>query len=313
MISVCFRLDDPSPVGDKEVERSILDIFARRHIPLCVAAIPFARTVDGRAIVLSRQNASHLVDAVHEGTIEVAQHGHSQLRRGTTDRGAPSEFFGVPFEEQSRLIKEGNAHLAALFERRIKGFVPPWNTYDHSTLQALDLARFEFLSAGPEIIKFGTWPVVPATCTLRNARWAVESARYFQALAPLLVVVFHPDDFEEFKLPPLLDDPPPCTSLPELETLLDWIKGTSWIRTEAIGRVAESVRNGTLLTNPKGLKLPDRVKALLPPILIRSGEWAATPGILWGAFRSQLHPLAGGRPVPAAHTEGTALRVRTLE
>jgi hypothetical protein len=299
VISVCFRLDDPSPVGDKAVEHRIIEIFARRDIPLCVATIPFATAADGATILLSRQNAGHLVDASREGTIEIAQHGHSQLRRGTTDRGAPSEFFGVPFEEQFRLITEGNAHLAALFERRINGFVPPWNTYDYSTLRALATAGFEFLSAGPEFIKFGALPVVPATCTLHNARRAVESAWYFKALAPLLVVVFHPDDFEEFKLPPLPDDPPPCTSLPELITLLDWIKDTSWIRTEAIYRVAEAVRGGTPLCNPYGLKLPDRVKALVPPILTRSSEWATAPGIMWGAFRSQLHPWVGGRPVPA--------------
>jgi hypothetical protein len=193
------------------------------------------------------------------------------------------------------------AHLAALFERRIKGFVPPWNTYDHATLRALVAAGFEFLSAGPEIVKFGTLAVVPATCTLRNARQAVEGASYFQAVAPLLVVVFHPDDFEEFKLPPLPDEPPPFTSLRELGALLDWITDTSWIRTEALGRVAEAVRNGTPLCNPKDLKLPDRVKALVPPILTRSGKWTTAPGILWGAFRSQWHPLAGERPVPAAH------------
>jgi peptidoglycan/xylan/chitin deacetylase (PgdA/CDA1 family) len=299
MLSVCFRLDDPSPVGDKEVEHSILESFARREIPLCVATIPFANEPNGRALALSRQNAGHLVDASRKGSIEIAQHGHSH-RRGTTDRGAPSEFFGVPFEEQSRLIREGNAHLAALFDRRITGFVPPWNTYDHSTLRALAMAGFEFLSAGPEFIKSGALPIVPATCSLHNARRAAESARYFRALAPLLVVVFHPDDFEEFKLPPLHDDPPPFTSLPELGSLLDWIKGTSWIRTEALGQIAESVRNGTALCNPNDLKLPHRVKALVPPILTRSGEWATAPGILWGALRSQSRPSAWGRPVSVA-------------
>jgi len=301
VISVCFRLDDPSPIGDPEVERSILEIFARRHIPLCVATIPFAKTANGEAIPLSRRNASHLVDAVREGTIEIAQHGHMHLRSRTTDRGAPSEFFGVPFEEQFRLITEGMAHLATLFERPIKGFVPPWNTYDHSTLRAVVAAGFEFLSAGPEMIKFGTLAVVPATCTLRNARQAVEGAWHFQALAPLLVVAFHPDDFEEFKLPPLQDDLPPFTTLPELEALLDWIKDASWIRTEALGRIAESVRNGTPLCNPNGLKLPDRIKALVPPILTSSGEWTTAPGILWGVFCSQLRPLVGRRPVPAPH------------
>jgi len=300
VISICFRLDDPSPAGDKEVERGILEIFARRNIPLCVAAIPFAKTANGSVIVLSRQNAGHLVDASREGTIEIVQHGHSQIQRGTTDRGAPSEFFGVSFEEQSRLITEGMIHLAALFGRRMKGFVPPWNTYDDCTQRALAVAGFEFLSAGPELCKFATLPVVSATCTLHNVRRAVEGAWYFQALSPLLVVVFHPDDFKEFKLPPLPDDPPAFTSLPELEALLDWIKNSSWIRTEALGRIAESVRNGTPLCNPQGLKLPYRVKALVPPMLTRSGEWTTGPRILWGAFRSRSRPWVGRRTIPAS-------------
>jgi len=291
VISVCFRFDDPSAVGDKELECRVLEIFARSNTHLCVATIPFAEAADGSALALSRQNAMHLVDASREGTIEIAQHGHSQLRRGTTDRGAPSEFFGVPFEEQFRLITEGNAHLTALFERRIKGFVPPWNTYDHATLRALVAAGFEFLSAGPEMIKFDALQVVPATCSLRNARQAMEGAWYFQVLAPLLVVIFHPDDFKEFKLPRLHGDLPPFTNLSELEDLLDWIKGTSWIRTEALGRIAESVRNGTPLCDPNSLNIPDRIKALIPPIVTRSGRWTTAPGILWGAFCSQLHLL----------------------
>jgi len=300
VISLCFRLDDPSPVGDKEVERKVFQIFARRHIPLSVATIPFARAADGRVIVLSRQNAGHLLDAARMGTIEIVQHGHSQLRRGTTDRGMPTEFFGVPFEEQSRLVKEGRMHLAALFQRRIEGFVPPWNTYDGSTLRALAMAGFEFLSAGPETVDLGTLSAVPATCTLRNARKALEDAWYFRALAPLLVVVFHPDDFEEFKLPPLPDDPPPYTTLPELEALLDWIKSASWIRMETLGQIAKSVRNGARLRNPKDLKLPYRLKALVPPILVRSGKWTTAAGILWAAFCSRYRPLARRRQVPAA-------------
>jgi hypothetical protein len=131
---------------------------------------------------------------------------------------------------------------------------------------------------------------VPSTCALHDARRALERARHFQSLAPLLVVAFHPDDFEEFKLPPLHDDPPPFTSLPELEALLDWIKDASWIRTEALGQIAESVRTGKPLCNPQGLKLPYRLKALLPPILTRSAEWVTVPRIVWSALRSGSAP-----------------------
>ena len=290
MISVCFRLDDPSPVGDKEVEQRILEIFARRNIPLCVAAIPFAPAPGGGLLALSRQNAGHLLDALRAGTIEIAQHGHSQLHRGTTTgRGTPSEFLGVPLAEQTRLITEGMAHLASFFGHQIKGFVPPWNTYDDITMQALVAAGFEFVSAGPEVVKFDSLPVVPATCTLHNVRRTAERALYFQSLDPLLVVVFHPDDFEEFKFPPLPDEPPPFTKLRELEVLLDWIKSTPWIRTEALGHIAESVRSGKPLRNPNDVKLPYRVRAVVPPILARSSKWMTGPGILWGALRSRYH------------------------
>ena len=290
MISVSFRFDDPSPAGDKELEKRVLEIFARRSIPLCVATIPFARAPGGEPLELSRQNASHLLDALQAGTIEIAQHGHSQFHRGTTARGVPSEFFGISLAEQTRLIKEGMAHMTSFFEHQIKGFVPPWNTYDQLTMQALVAAGFEFVSAGPEIVKFDSLPVVPATCTLHNARRVAERALRFQSLAPLMVVVFHPDDFEEFKLPPLPGEPPPFTTLRELEGLLDWIKSHPSIRTEAIGDIAESVRNGTRLRNPYDVKLPYRVRAIVPPILARSNGWMTVPGILWGAFRTR-YPL----------------------
>jgi hypothetical protein len=292
MMSVCFRLDDPSPASDVATERSILEAFARRRIPLCVAAIPFGSAADGARIMLSRQNAGHLVEASRDGAIEIAQHGHMHARIGTPIGRAPSEFCGIPFAEQQRLIAEGNAHLEALFGCRIRGFVPPWNTYDRATLRAVALAGLGFLSAGPEVIKASPLPVVPATCTLRDARRTLEGAWHYRALAPLLVVAFHPDDFKEFRLQPLPDEQPAFTSLAELEALLDWVKAADWIRTEALADVAESVRGGALLCDPQGLTLPYRVRARVPPILTRAGEWTTVPGVLWGAARSQWRPLS---------------------
>ena len=287
MISICFRFDDPSATSDHELERKILEIFARRHVPLCVAAIPFARAQNGEPVPLSAQNAAHLLEAAGAGAIEIAQHGHSHIRRGANRRGARSEFAGVPAADQVRLIGEGRRHFASVLGHNVNGFVPPWNTYDQTTMRAVAAAGFEFLSAGPEVVAFDTLPVVPATCSLRDARRAAERALYFRSLAPLLVVVFHPDDFEEFRSPPLPDEPPPFTNLRELAAFLDWIKTVPYIQAEAISRIAQSVREGTSLRNPKDINLPYRVRALIPSVLARSGDWTTVPGVLWGALRSR--------------------------
>lgn len=287
MISVCFRFDDPSARSDHDLEHRILEIFARHDVPLCVAAIPFARAPGGETIPLSAQNAAHLLKAAGAGVIEIAQHGHSHIRRGNDARGLRSEFAGVPAAEQMRLIREGMEHLASLFNRHIKGFVPPWNTYDQSTVQSVGEAGFQYLSAGDEVLPSRTLAIVPRTCTLRTVRTVLEKVVCFRLLAPVVVVVFHPDDFEEFKFPPLPDEPPPYTNLRELETLLGWITSTPYIRVEALGPIAEPMRNGgTRLRNPAELRLPYRVKASIPPMLARSGAWRTYTGVLWGALRS---------------------------
>ena len=287
MISVCFRFDDPSATSDHELERRVLDIFARHRVPLCVAAIPFGSNRDGGAVFLSSDNAAHLIDATRTGLIEIAQHGHSHIDRASSAQRTHSEFSGVPAAEQLRLVTEGAIHLTTIFGQRIKGFVPPWNTYDRATAEAVDAAGFEFLSAGMEVINAGKLAVVPRTCTLRDARDTLERALCFRALAPVVVVVFHPDDFQEFRLPPCPDEPPPFTNLGELESLLEWIEAKSTLRPEHLSVIADSVRKGMPLRDPRELRLPWRIKSLVPPMLARSTGWAMMAGVLWGAFRTR--------------------------
>jgi len=285
MTSVCFRFDDPSAISDHALEQEILEIFAAQGASVCVAAVPFARRPDGEPVPLSPRNATHLVDAARAGFVEIAQHGHSHVQRGVDAKGKRSEFAGVPYEEQARLIAEGARQLGATFGSPMTGFVPPWNTYDHATVHALTKAGFAFLSAGDEVIRSGALPMVPRTCTLRNVRDALDRALQFQALAPVVVVVFHADEFREFKLPPAADEPPPVTDLAELRALLRWIRMKS-VRIEKLGAVADSTRRGEPLQNVSELKLPWRIKKRLPPTLIRAGHWSALRGVIWRALRS---------------------------
>jgi peptidoglycan/xylan/chitin deacetylase (PgdA/CDA1 family) len=285
-VSVCFRFDDPSAISDHRLESQILGIFEEIHIPLTVAAIPFSRTPSGEMTALSSVNAPHLLEAAASPLICMAQHGHSHIHRGRTTAGAHSEFAGLADADQLSLIKEGMEHLSSVFGREIRGFVPPWNTYDHATARAADELGFLFLSAGSEVFQSGGLPVIPRTCTLRNARTAIEQSSHFQALSPVVVVVFHPDDFEEFRDPPLPDEPPPFTNLHELRALLEWLTVEPWVQPASLDRLAQQMRGGSLLWNPSELRVPWRIKAHFPPLLARSSKLKAVPALLAGSFRN---------------------------
>ena len=285
MVSICFRFDDASAKSDHKLEHKVFDVFARLNVPLCVAVIPFAGA--GEPVPLSPQNAAHLIDAARARVIEIALHGHSHRHRGSDSRGRRTEFAGLHPAEQTRLIQEGTKHLESAFSDRIRGFVPPWNTYDASTTQALAEAGFEFLSAGFDVFRYGRLPIVPVTCRLRTARIAIQKASCFDWLAPVMVVVFHADDFMEYRYPPRPDESSPAMNLRELEALLGWIKTKPALRVEALSHVARCSANGTNLRSSSELALPYRVKVLVPLMLVRSAAWKTLPGILWGMFRSR--------------------------
>jgi len=284
MVSVCFRLDDPSARSDHKLEARIFECFSRHDVPLCAAVVPFAGAGIGRSIPLSPQNAAHLFDAAKAGVIDISQHGHSHVHRGNDARGRRSEFAGLPLAEQARLIEEGRDLLASAFSRPIRGFVPPWNTYDESTTRALEESGFEYLSAGYDVSRFGRLQLVPTTCTLRDVKTLVEQAQPFASLAPVLVVAFHGDDFEEYHRSPRAGEDGPFTNIQGLDALFAWIKAQPRVRTDSLDRITR----GEILQSHRELPLPHQVKSLLPRMLVRSGRaWSYVPGILWAALRNR--------------------------
>ncbi len=271
MISVCFRFDDPSATSDHGLERRILDVFAEYQASLCVAAIPYRRTT-GRAIAaLSPQHAGHLIDAQRSGAIDIALHGHTHIHRSGDGAATRSEFAALPLAQQSQLIEQGLAHLKTVFPEAIDGFVPPWNSYDRNTARAAAQAGMRYLSASWEMLSYGELAIVPRTCTLRNARQAIAAALTVAEFDPVVVVVFHPDEFEEYRDLPEAGEPPPFTSLPALASLLGWIRDDTPADVSSIREVAINLGNGRPLWTPHDLPLPYRVKSVVPGnMLLRS-------------------------------------------
>jgi len=274
MITVCFRCDDPSATSDHDLERRMLALFRRHGVPLCVAPIPFRRTPEGSILPLARSHAEHWIEAQQEGLADIALHGHTHIDRSKGGKGARSEFRGQPLAQQSSLVAEGLAHLRTVFPGPIEGFVPPWNSYDGNTARAVLESGLRYLSAGWQRYGYRDLVLVPRTCNMKDARRAIDWAQSVTAFDPLVVVVMHPDEFEEYRNPPRPDDPPPFTSLAALDSLLGWLRHELPESVSSIREVA--LARSRPLWTPYDLPLPYRLKATVPNNLLLRRSKAAT-------------------------------------
>jgi peptidoglycan/xylan/chitin deacetylase (PgdA/CDA1 family) len=196
MILVALRFDDPSATSQHELEMAIFERLRVHGLPATVATIP-VRHYEDRYVSLNEDNAAHLINAQRNGVIEIAQHGYSHEECGKTADETPSEFAGLAKYEQARLIGAGRDLLTRLFGCRITGFVPPWNTCDGTTTSVVRELGFRYLSAGrkaPSEMKLNR---LPRTCQMVDIVVAVEEARYYAWLHPIVIAVMHHYDFRE--------------------------------------------------------------------------------------------------------------------
>lgn len=196
MIHICFRFDDPSLTSDHVVERLLIAELEQRGLCATFAVIPFSEGPNGRRS-LDRSTAAHLIEAQRKGVIEIAQHGHTHTLSPHHIAGQPSEFYGRPLDEQEALIREGHQHLEKIFSASVEGFVPPWNSGDASTLNALRNLGFQYTSSATTAFPGYRGPIcrLPRTCHLNTANQALNEARLFKRLSPVVVVVMHHYDF----------------------------------------------------------------------------------------------------------------------
>lgn len=268
MISVCFRFDDPSATSDHDLEKNIINIFSNFKFFLTVAVIPYRKSKSGKITKISKENISHLIEAEQSGILDIALHGHSHLPRSSSINGSSSEFSGLPVDQQHHLIKDADALVSFVFGQKIRGFVPPWNCYDQNTANVLNELSYEYISAGERNFKSGKLAAVPRTCTMRNALGVIKESLQYEEFSPVVIVVLHPDEFEEFSFPPDPGDAPPFTNLESLKEMLNYINEHSDIELTSIKHIAKSLSIGNALWTPHQLKLPYRVKALFPSTML---------------------------------------------
>lgn len=204
-ITVILRYDDYSGVSNTDAETRILDTFRLYHVSGTFAVIPFVydpkteqQPGEGTATLLSKPKIAILRNAVRDGVLEIALHGvhHKTVR---AKKLGLTEFAGVSEKDQYAKLSKAKLELESLTGSRVYTFVPPWNSYDLSTVQALEKLGFNCLSAS---VSFGPSEdnklrFVPATMELYNIKKTVEIARQLHDKDAVIVALFHSYDFKE--------------------------------------------------------------------------------------------------------------------
>ncbi len=233
MIRLAFRLDDPSATSNREIEARILESLARHGLRATFAVIPF-RGEEATPLPLTRERARPLREAVEQGVLDVALHGHSH--HDNNPGGQPSEFAGLPASRQRELISSGKDLLEAIFERPIRGFVPPYNSFDAATLAVLEQAGLSHLSSNMRYapMRHTSLRLLPLTCHLPELKAAIAEARRFSRLQPLVVVVMHHYDFPGGEAPVFSD-------FAEFDALLAWIAEQKDVQIRTLSQLAEEL------------------------------------------------------------------------
>jgi peptidoglycan/xylan/chitin deacetylase (PgdA/CDA1 family) len=238
-IRLAFRYDDFGNHIPIEFESRLAGLFDARSLKATYGVIPMPLeghdvhdSAPGLARRLAAAKADLLRPLVRKGLIEVAQHGRSHQSRIV---GPPySELKGLSVAQQAAMIREGSSVLEAAFGVKPTTFIPPWNSYDAATVEALKSLQVRVLSAGPQCPPEGDPCLlyVPATCDLPHLRDAIASARRSGEARSTVVVLFHAYDLRE------IDGNRGVMSFAELVELLDWVESQDDVRVYTLSGLA---------------------------------------------------------------------------
>lgn len=244
MVTVFFRYDDYSSMSPAHVDTGLIDVFARHNMTCTFAVVPSITSLypqvqgQGHEVLLTEAKISELKEAVRKGAVDVALHGWNHLTNAFSPPPVPSEFRGLSVDQQTAILQRGKRHLGDALGVATTVFVPPWNTYDDSTLEALTRAGFKGVSANrysPISSRGEGLGYAPMTIEIGALRHAVELAGASQDKDPVVGVMLHPYDFHES------GDERSVMSLAEFEKELAWLAGQQGVRVLSISSlIAES-------------------------------------------------------------------------
>lgn len=143
---VVFRDDDVQAHYRTRAFEAVSTVFVEEEVPVTYGVIPYS----GPTPITEGPRICGDLTALHDRhgrLVEFAVHGYAHRPR--TDFSGGSEFGGVPATEQRSMIEEGRSVVRSCTGETPRTFVPPYNTYDHTTTAALADAGFTTVSGGP--------------------------------------------------------------------------------------------------------------------------------------------------------------------
>jgi len=210
-IMVILRYDDYSNGTSLEIEKEIFQVTKELDMKMTIGIIPFSdskglgeKYVD-ETMILNDQKQELLRKAIQNGNIEIALHGYRHFVSKKTRQGFLTEFYGIEYEKQLKMIKAGKESLEKIFGRSVHTFIPPWNTFDHNTIRALGELKFKIIStdAMPSVIttelenrETGNIKILPATCNLSEIEETIEHANKNIKTENVIIVLMHPYDLQ---------------------------------------------------------------------------------------------------------------------
>jgi len=140
-----------SPFHDRKKFRALVDLFAKYDVPVLLGVIPDNRDEEIR---LGSQSETEFVEELREldkAGWEIAQHGYRHIKHtesgGIWDINKASEFAERDYDDQITDLRGGRDILRSYGLDPVT-FIPPWHSYDESTLKALAAIGFRALSDG---------------------------------------------------------------------------------------------------------------------------------------------------------------------
>lgn len=237
-IKIVFRFDDYMMIQDVTFD-SIINVFKKNNIPLTLGVVPYGKN----ELIFNKLNQDQLndlKDRVKNNEIEIALHGFTHTDNKLT--GSPplkrkilSEFSNLEYNKQVKKIRKGKQALDSILNINTVVFIPPYNSYDANTIEALDRLNFKVISASmdgysvPAKISYIPYTIDDLT-ELPELLKTVPDDNYS------IIAVIHPYSF--FGEPETAFTKPVYFS--KLDTLLNWINQQDNILAVSFSALAES-------------------------------------------------------------------------
>ena len=267
-VTVVFRYDDYGNNSPISLDIKLIDAFRMYKFPCTFSVIPYSSNETKKNIFpndvfpITTGKVIMLKDSINDNTVEVALHGYSHEAIRKIATGGWTEFRGENFYDQRKKIYEGKKFLDNVIGQETVIFVPPWNSFDFSTILVLQELGFNCLSAGKQRfnapfyskkIKF-----LPATCSIKQLQNLISTSRNIFPQNAVIVVLFHSYDFIE------IDKQRGVLSFTEFLDILYWLSLQKDVHVKSVGQTIKDSEEFDAIRYEIYTRFV-RLNSLLPP------------------------------------------------